>query len=63
MLLVAILLLQIAAPLVLLGAMIIRPPRSRAGLLVLATLWAGFLLGLLSLWSVAARGILSSSES
>ena len=54
MLLVAILLLQIAAPLVLLGAMIIRPPRSRAGLLVLATLWAGFLLAITALgdWTV-----------
>ncbi len=52
--LIAILLSQFVVPLSLFGAIALRPPRSRAGLLALAALWVGFLVAIVGLgdWTV-----------
>lgn len=55
--LIAILSLQLVVPLTLLGTIAIRPPLSRAGLLVSAVLWVGLLLAIVELgdWTVLPR--------
>lgn len=52
--LLAIILLQVAVPLALLGTLAFRPPLSRSGVLVLAVVWGAYMLALVSVgeWTI-----------